>query len=529
MRLIGFLAGMLLAGQGWGAQPIDKLADKLSDGIKGRETIKMAVLEFPYVGGRASEGPMVVQERLITALSRIKGVTLIERGQLKKVMGELKLQASGAIDDSTAKQLGKLLGADAVVTGTLNDVKEKKSEINARIIETGTGKILSAASVQLTKTWKDTAAVPPVDPKDPPKDFGAKPLVQVAVLLDTSNSMDGLINQARMQIWKIVSELVTAEKGGSAPAIEVALYEYGNSSLSREADYLRQVLPFTRDLDKVSQELFALRTNGGDEYCGATIKHAVTSLKWSPKNDVYKAIFIAGNEPFTQGPVNFTEAGALAKARGIFVNTIFCGARQQGLAQQWLAGANAADGDYANIDQEAEVYTASAPQDTKISELSAKLDGTSVGYGRTGQARMAARGNMSASFAGAGAGGAAAMADRAAYKAAAPSAVAAEEAEWDAVSALESGTVKREELKKEKLPENLQKMSDKERNAFLDKQLAERKQLKEEINRLQAQRKVFLAAEEKKRASGAGANTLDKAVISTIRKQATQRGYKFSK
>ncbi|OGR98159.1 MAG: hypothetical protein A2016_00385 [Elusimicrobia bacterium GWF2_62_30] len=490
----------------------------------------MAVLEFPYVGGRASEGPMVVQERLITALSKIKGVTLIERGQLKKVMGELNLQASGAIDDTTAKQLGKLLGADAVVTGTLNDIKEKKSEINARIVETETGKILSAAAVQLEKTWKDAAVVTTVpDPKDPPKDFGNKPLVQVAVLLDTSNSMDGLINQARMQIWKIVNELVTAEKSGSAPAIEVAVYEYGNSALGSQGGYIRQVLPFTRDLDKVSQELFALKTNGGDEYSGWVIKDAVAGLKWSPKEDVYKAIFIAGNEPFTQGPVDFHQAAAAAKVKGIFVNTIFCGSRQQGMAEQWLAGAQAADGDYTNIDQEAAVYTAAAPQDNKISELSARLDGTSVGYGRHAEAKFAARGSMAANYAGAGAGGTAAMADRAAYKAAAPSALAAEEAEWDAVSALESGTVKREELKKDQLPANLQKMSDKERNAFLDKQLADRKKIKDEINALQAQRKVYLAAEEKKRAAGAKAGTLDRAVIDTIRKQATKRGYKFTK
>ena len=524
MRILHFMVCMLLAGQAFAAQPLDKLAGKLGEGIKSRQAIKLAVLEFPYAGGKASEGPVVVQERLITAMSKLKGVTLIERGQLKKVLGELNLQASGAMDEAAVKQVGKLLGADAVVTGTLNDIKEKKSEVNARIVETETGKIIAAASVELDKTWKDTAAAGPVTPRQP--DFGAKPLVQVAILLDTSNSMDGLINQARAQIWKIVGALVTAEKGGSAPAIEVALYQYGNSTLSRESGYIQQVLPFTRDLDKVSQELFALSTSGGDEYCGAVLKQAVNDLKWSPKNDVYKAIFIAGNEPFTQGSVPFAEAGALAKAKGIFINTIFCGSRQEGMAQQWQAGAAAADGDYANIDQGAQVYVAAAPQDNRISELSAKLDNTSVAYGMQGEAKMAARSAVGANYAVRGAGGMSAMADRAAFKAAAPAAsLAAEEASWDAVSALESGAVKREDIKKEQLPANMQKMSDKERNAYLDAQLAERKKVKEEINKLQAERKAYLAAEQQKQAGGAA--TLDQAVIGTIKKQATRRGYTF--
>ena len=505
----------------YAAQPMDKLADKLADGLKDRPGVKLAVLEFPYTSAKASEGPVVVQERLLTALTERKGITLIERGQLKKVLGELNLEASGAMDESAVKKVGQLLGADAVVTGTLNDVKENRTEINARVVETETGKILAGASAEVEKNWKDAAAVA-VQP--PPKDFGSKPLVQVAVLLDTSNSMDGLINQARTQIWKIVNELVTAEKSGSAPIIEVALYEYGNTGLKEADGWVRQVLPFTRDLDRVSQELFSLKTNGGDEYCGWVIKDAVNDLKWSPKYDVYKAIFIAGNEPFTQGPVDFHQSVAAAKAKGIFVNTIYCGSRQQGVAEQWLAGAQAADGDYANIDQEAAVYTVAAPQDTKISELSAKLDDTTVAYGARGEAKIAARANVSKGISFAG--GAAAVSERAAFKAAAPAAsMAAEEADWDAVSALESGAVKREDIKKEQLPDNLKKMDKKELDAYLDNQLAERKKIKEQINKLQAERKVYIAAEEKKQAGGA--RTLDMAVIATIHKQATKRGYKF--
>ena len=501
------------------AQELSSLAGTLTDGIKDRPEIKLAVLAFGYTNEKASEGPVVVQERLTTLLAQNKKITLIERGLMKKVMEELNLQASGAMDEETVKKLGKILGADAVVTGTLNDLKDERTEVNARIVETETGKIICAASAIIEKTWKDAAAVT----VKPPQDFGAKPLVQVAILLDTSNSMDGLINQARAQVWKIVNELVSAEKSGSRPAIEVALYEYGNSSLSKESGWIRQVLPFTSDMDSVSRELFALKTNGGDEYCGQVIKEAVEKLKWSPKSDVYKAIFIAGNEPFTQGAVPFQEAVAEAKAKNIFVNTIFCGSRQQGLAEQWKTGADLAEGDYANIDQGIQTYTVAAPQDDQIAQLSNKLNDTYVARGALGAGKMAEKKEQNARMMVSSS--KSVYADRASYQAAAPSQVAAE-ASWDVVSAVESGSLKRDEIKADQLPEDLKKMDKKELNKYIDGKLAERKKIKDEIARLQAARKAYIAQEEKKKASGG--NTLDKAMIDTIRKQATKRGYKFS-
>jgi TolB-like protein len=500
------------------AQELSALSGTLSDGIKDRPAVKLAVLAFAYTGDKVSDGPVVVQERLTTLLAQNKAVTLIERGLMKKVLEELKLQASGAMDEATVKELGKLLGADAVVTGTLNDVKEDRTEVNARIVETQTGKILCAASATVEKTWKDGAAVT----VKPPQDYGSKPLVQVAVLLDTSNSMDGLINQARTQVWKIVNELVSSEKSGSKPLIEVALYEYGNSALPAGSGWIRRVLPFTSDLDSVAKELFALKTNGGDEYCGQVIKDAVDNLKWSPKTDVYKAIFIAGNEPFTQGPVSYQEAAAKAKAKGIFVNTIYCGSRQQGLAEQWKAGAELAEGDYANIDQSARDYTVAAPQDDQISQLSMKLNDTYVGYGAAARGKMAAKKEMDSMSLGAGA---AVASERAAFKAAAPAAARAE-ASWDVVSALESGTITRSEIKKDQLPDDLKAMDKEKLDKYLDGKLAERKAIKEEITRLQTQRKAYIAEEEKK--TSAGGKTLDKAMIETIRRQAVKRGYKFT-
>ena len=502
------------------SEGLKTLTEQLGEGVKDKPGIKIAVLEFAYTSGKVSDGPAIIQERLTTLLAQNKTLTLIERNLLKKILGELNLQVSGAIDGETTRKLGKLLGADAVVTGTLNDTKDGETEVNARVVETESGRILAAAGANVRKTWQDTSAV-----SRPGNDYDGKPLVQLAILLDTSNSMDGLINQARNQVWKIVNELNASEKSGSAPVIEVAVYEYGNSTLTQASGYIRQVLPFTRNLDKVAEELFSLTTNGGDEFCGQVIKNAVNELVWSKKDDTYKAIFIAGNEPFTQGTVDFHQSVAMAKAKGIFVNTIFCGRRQEGVATQWLAAAQLADGEYTSIDQSAPAAAISAPQDDQIARLGSRLNTTYVAYGAKGKVEMSRKEALESNIGSSG--GAGIMSERAAFKASAPAAMADYESSWDVITAVENGSMKRSEIKKDQLPEELKKMDTVQLDKYIDSKLAERKAIKAEIIRLQDERKSYIAEQESKQ-TGAPV-TLDKAIIDAVHKQAVKKGYKFGK
>ncbi len=231
------------------------------------------------------------------------------------------------------------------------------------------------------------------------------PVVQIALLLDTSNSMDGLINQAKGQLWKIVNEFINAKQNGQRPELQVALYEYGKATLSASGGYIRQIQPFTTDLDKLSEELFALKTNGGDEYCGWVIREAVRNLGWSKSSDDYKAIFIAGNEPFTQGPVKFQDSCKEAITRGILVNTIHCGDEQTGSSTGWRDGALLAEGRFMFIDQDRAVVHFKAPQDEEISRLGVELNKTYIGYGalgREGLARQTKQDDNASSFSSSG-------------------------------------------------------------------------------------------------------------------------------
>jgi hypothetical protein len=346
-----------------------------------------------------------------------------------------------------------------------------------------------------------------------------KPLIQIAILLDTSGSMSGLIEQAKAQLWSIVNEMASARHGEAYADFEVALYEYGKSSLPQEQGYIRMILPLTTDLDKVSEELFALRTNGGQEYCGQVIRDAVADLAWSASEADYKAIVIAGNERFTQGTVDYRTSCKSAVTRGIVVNTIHCGDRDEGAKGMWADGAALADGAYMNIDQNRQVVQIEAPQDAEIARLGVLLNDTYVPYGSmgaAGAARQAAQDSNAAQMA------AVVGAQRGAAKASAHY----RNSNWDLVDALREETVHLDDVKEEDLPEQLRAMSPEERQAYVDGKAAERAELQEKIRKLNGDRRAYVDAEMKKRADE-GANTLGRVIVKAVRGQAEAAGFTF--
>ncbi len=269
--------------------------------------------------------------------------------------------------------------------------------------------------------------------------------IQLAILVDTSNSMDGLIGQAKAQLWKVVNELARTKRHGVHPALEVALFQYGNDRLSEQSGYIEMVSDLTTDLDRISEKLFQLTTNGGSEYCGEVVDRAVNRLSWSSSNDVLKVIYIAGNEPFTQGPVDYTASDAKAIRRGIIVNTIFCGPYQEGVATNWKDGADRADGRYMSIDQDEVAVSIPTPYDKDITRLGDELNGTYVAYGRSGAAgesRQAAQDANAATMS------PAASVERSVAKAQ----TAYSNSGWDLVDAVKSKEVKLGALKDEELP-----------------------------------------------------------------------------
>ena len=348
-----------------------------------------------------------------------------------------------------------------------------------------------------------------------------QPVVQLAILLDTSNSMDGLIAQAKTQLWNIVNEFATAKQDGKAPRVQVALYQYGNNGLDKAKGWVQQVVPLTDDLDKLSEQLFALKTNGGEEYCGWVIKDAVKDLAWDDSAKTYKAIFIAGNEPFTQGPVSYVESCKGAIAKGIIVNTIHCGPEKEGIDGKWKDGAALADGRFLVINQDARIASIPAPQDKKIAELNSKLNSTYIGYGTAAPAAKARQEAQDANAASAPA-GASVLAQRALTK----SGANYSNAQWDLVDRAKQKDFDISKLKDAELPEEVRRLGAEERKEFIAKKTAERETLQKELGGLAVEREKFVAEKMKEKGKD---NTLAVAVTNAVREQASKKGVVFEK
>lgn len=343
------------------------------------------------------------------------------------------------------------------------------------------------------------------------------PRVQLALLLDTSNSMDGLIGQAKTQLWSIVNEFATARRDGLQPTLEVALFEYGNTGLPGEEGYIRQVVPLTTDLDQISESLFALTTNGGDEYCGQVIQEAVRRLTWSSNRRDFKAIFIAGNEPFTQGPVHYSSAAEMANGRGVIVNTIHCGSYEDGVAGRWLDGAKLAGGSYMHIDQNRTMPPIIAPQDERLMQLNVELNNTYVWYGSNAKeaaARQVAQDVNAASAA------PQAMSQRIRTKAS----KLYRQADKDLVDALAEDEEMLSQVKEEELPEAMRTMTEGEQRAYLAGQAARRAELQQQIQALSAERAKHVAKVRADQAE-AGEATLGDAINAAIRDQIQAAGF----
>lgn len=353
--------------------------------------------------------------------------------------------------------------------------------------------------------------------KAKPNDNPNANTVQLAILLDTSNSMDGLIEQAKTQLWKIVNEMARSKRDGKNINLYVALYEYGNDGLSSDEGYIRLITPLTNDLDKMSEELFKLKTNGGSEYCGTVISEAVKDLKWTKSSDEYKVIFIAGNEPFTQGSVDYKTACKKAISKGIIINTIYCGSYDEGVQTNWKDGADLADGSYININQNQEVVHIDTPFDDELVQLGQKLNETYIAYGYEGdelkqrQAEQDANANNTSPSV---------MVERSITKGSGQY----KNETWDLVDAKKQGSVDLENIPKDQLPKEMQSMTNEERKAYVDKKAKEREDYQNQISKLDKQRRDYIA---QKLAENPEENTLDAAMLKIIREQATNKNYKF--
>lgn len=501
------------------AQSMDTLASDLTKNLRGKG-YKIAVAGFEHPGGAEFQKLAdLLSERLTTSLVKTRGIDVMERRLLKRLLNEQGLKLEGIIAGDNSEEVGKLLKVDYLVIGALYPSSPRKAELNVRVVHTVTGEIQNAAAYTVQFNSKQDG-IETITAQETTAENAES--IQIALLLDTSNSMDGLINQAKTQLWKIINMLATAERNGKNPDIEIALYEYGNDSLNVARGYIRQVLPFTTDMDLLSKELFGLTTNGGSEYAGFVINEAVDKLKWRDGKETYKAIFIAGNEPFDQGPIKYSQSISRGLQKEIYINTIFCGAPSSADALGWKRAAKMGRGMFLNIDQNQEYVAIKTPYDERIQELGSEINSTYVPYGgKAAEENLAEQEAQDSNAMSNSASGA--PVERSVYKAQRQYSKAAH---WDIVSLVENGSLKIDEIKPEHLPDHLKKLTPEELEKYINDQIQKRKAIRDEINELNKKRRGYIDTERKKKSEQSD-DLLDVQMEKALKEQAAEKDYEF--
>jgi hypothetical protein len=345
--------------------------------------------------------------------------------------------------------------------------------------------------------------------------------IDLVICLDVSNSMDGLIDSAKLKLWDIVNELAKAKP---TPNLRVSLYSYGHNGYPKDIGWVRKDLDLSTDLDEVYKQLNALRTGGGTEYATRVARDAILQQKWSDDPGALRIMFVCGNEPANQdGTVTYSAVAEEAKRRGVLVNTIYCGPANHPEAKGWHQYAEACGGKYANIDQDKARRTAAVatPFDKEIVDLGEKMNGTYVAYGESAKEKQK---NQVAQDANAAQAGGAVAAARGVSKATG----LYRNSDWDLVDKMQTDPkFDIKQVKDEELCDEMKKLKPEERLDYLKKKAAERDEIKKKIADLNVKRTEHLAELAKKQPRSEGEKALDEALKGTLREQAAAKGIKI--
>ncbi len=137
-------AGAISAGAGAvAAVPAVKPRQRKNINLVG-ERMSIAIFPFETMGSAGSDLGNIVFDKLITALFNQERFKVIERNQLEKILDEQKLGMTGIIDASTAAKLGKGIGVDAIILGSVSLTRSGAVSVDARAIDTESATIITA-------------------------------------------------------------------------------------------------------------------------------------------------------------------------------------------------------------------------------------------------------------------------------------------------------------------------------------------------------------------------------------------------
>lgn len=361
------------------------------------------------------------------------------------------------------------------------------------------------------------APPPPVNPQQEELK-SVRPTLDVVFVLDTTGSMDGLIEGAKQKIWSIASRLAS---GTPTPRIRVGLVGYRD----RGDAYVTKRFDLSEDLDAVYASLQGFKADGGGdtpEHVGKALGEAVSLMKWTDDAKAARMIFLVGDAPahddYKDG-WNTREWAKKAIAKGIVVNTVRCG-EDESTASLFKDLSRLADGSFISIQQSGGMVAVATPYDAELSKLNADIaDKTMVagsgGARAEGGRELAALKAMPSTSVG----------DRASFRAKTKPAAPAVELKAVGTVTLNAAPERVNTMKDEELPDAVRAVEKDKREAFVRQQNAEQQALQARLVEVAQKRDAYLKEESKKPKKGA--DSFDDQVFEGVKKSAAKVGVAY--
>ena len=357
---------------------------------------------------------------------------------------------------------------------------------------------------------KDVAPPTPA-PKPEVTKKAEKPKIEVCFVLDTTGSMGGLIAGAKEKIWSIANEMISAKP---TPEIKIGLIGYRDKG----DEYVTKVFNLTNDIDAVYANLQKFQAGGGGdtpESVNEALNDAVTKMSWSNDKKVLKIIFLVGDAPphMDYDAPKYPEICKKAMKKDLIVNTVQCGGMSD-TTPVWTEIAKLSEGNFVAIAQTGNMAAVATPVDGEIAALNREIGSTIVAWGGESTRREVAE-----------AAAAPVAADRLSYKLKSAGKIVSDEK--DIVNAFSDGKLDFAKVKKEELPEDLQKLSPEELKKYVETQKKKRDELQAKMVTLNKQRDDYIEAERKKASATGVTNSFDAKVTEAIRTQAARKGISY--
>jgi hypothetical protein len=347
----------------------------------------------------------------------------------------------------------------------------------------------------------------------------AKPVVEVAFVLDTTGSMGPLIEGAKRKIWSIATSILADNPDAEIRMGLVAYRDIGD-------DYVTKKFELTTDIQDLYANLLELHAHGGGDWpesVNEALQTAVQRLNWSPGRESCRIMFLVGDAPphmdYAQD-TKYPDVMRLARAHDITVNAVQAGGARD-TERVWREIAQMGNGRYIPIPQDGgHVVIIETPYDRDIIELQGNINHTVIPYGPREQRSSVEQKTRQVTAA-----PAPAASDMASYmntraKIADHLGTGAEAitGRGDLVADVLNGRQPLSSVKEDELPDQVRKMSPAERQDYINKQMTERKTLNDRLADLVKKRDQYVVAQRSKTPTKT-ADSFDRAVEETLKAQ----------